>query len=148
MFPADISKNDKISRWRQIDENLHGCFSATRRVQNKSLLFPTCHYTSILQICSEYSKTLQLWRSSGNTHTHTHTRRLVDYYNQLRLRARVNKSAFVVRPRTTPISHTHFISDGLKLKQLWLQVSFWNNIQYIVYVYVLFSLQDIKNTNF
>ena len=43
VLSADISKNDKISRWRQIDEYLHGCIFSIEEYSNKWLILRDNH---------------------------------------------------------------------------------------------------------
>ena len=98
MFPADISKNDKISRWRPIDENLHGCFSATRRVQNKSFLFLT---VTIPAFCIYAQNTVRPCSCGDQAVTHTHTHTAQKTTITLRLCARVNN----IPLKLTAITH-------------------------------------------
>ena len=80
LFPADISKNDKISRWRQIDEYLHSCIFSIEVFSCKSLESrsrPSVPFPSQLP---RIFKSKPLQRLVG-THTHTHTQTGYYMYN-------------------------------------------------------------------
>ena len=79
-----------MSRWRQIDESLHSCFSATRWVQNKSFKCRHYGYIASSTMCQQISIIRYLQRLRGNTHTHTNQllslsvlqqRHIRNYYN-------------------------------------------------------------------
>ena len=81
MISADISKSEKISRWRPIDKALHCDFSATKKffknrhncLSEGLMFFPA--------MCSTKSKMKHSPRLRGKTQTNRHTHTQTNCYN-------------------------------------------------------------------
>ena len=70
-FLLKSAKKEEISRWRQIDEGLHGCFCATRSVQKKSFKCRHYGYIASSTMCQHISINRYLQKLRGKTQTDT-----------------------------------------------------------------------------